>query len=193
MNRNKNIRSWRTWTRAALIGAAAALAFAAAPADARVNDESSSYYDEAKTYLQKGDVRSAIIHLKNAIRADPQNVQARFDLALLYLRGRDGPSEEKELKAARDRGMEENNILLPLAQAYALQGKNEEILAEIKPDGRPPKLQAGVLAARGGAYVALKDLDKAEQSLDEAVKAAPDSPFVLLAFSQVLQARGKLK
>ena len=48
---------------------------------ATVNPESSSYYDEARAYLKKGDINAAAVQLKNAIRADENNVDARFDLA----------------------------------------------------------------------------------------------------------------
>ncbi len=171
----------------------ACAAFLAVPsvAVARVSDDSIEYLEEAKSYLKKGDIKSAVIQLKNAIRADGDNVDARFELAILYLRGRDGPSAEKELKAARDRGIEESKVLLPLAQAYALQRKNREILEELKPEDWPKDVKAGILAARGGAYVALKKLDEAERELNEAIAVSPDSAFVLLALSQVLQAKGK--
>ena len=43
-----------------------------------VTTESSSYYDQAKAYLKKGDINAAAIQLKNAIRADESNVDARL-------------------------------------------------------------------------------------------------------------------
>ena len=171
-----------------------AIFVAALPAaEARVSTESIGFYEEAKDYLEKGDIRAAIIQLKNAIRADGDNVQARFDLAIIYLRGRDGPSAEKELKAARDRGMEENKIILRLAQAYTLQNKNEQILKEFDTGERTNKVNAGILAARAGAHVALKKLDLAEEELKKAIEIAPEATSVLLALSQVHQAQGRFK
>jgi len=158
---------------------------------AAVSDESLELHKEAHDFLRQGDFQSAIIQFKNAIRADPDNVKARFDLAIIYLRGRDGPSAEKELKAAHKRGMDEAKILVPLARAYSLQGKNREIISEILPDGKTGKAKADILAARGSAYVSMKQLDLAEQSLNEAVTEMPDSAFVLVSYGQVLQALGK--
>lgn len=164
------------------------------PAEAKISTESVGYYEEAKGFLKKGDVKSAIIQLKNAIRADGDNVQARYDLAIIYLRGRDGPSAEKELNAARTRGMEATKVILPLAQAYNLQGKNRELLEDFKTDDKlPAKVNAGILAARAGAQVALKNLPLAEKALREAVAIAPESTSVLLALSQVQQAQGRFK
>lgn len=164
-----------------------------ASAFANISEESIKLHEEAKDYLVKGNYKSAVIQLKNAIRADPNNVQARFDLATIYIRGRDGASAEKELKAARKRGMAEEAILLFLAQAYSLQGKNHEILDEILPDDRPRDLAAGILAARAGAYVALNRLGDANKSLVQAIDLAPENPVVYEALSQVLQADGDLK
>ena len=111
----------------AIVLAAIFLAVTPPPAEARVSTESVGYYEEAKGFLKKGNIKSAIIQLKNAIRADGDNVQARYDLAIIYLRGRDGPSAEKELRVARDRGMEAAKVILPLAQAYNLQSKNKKL------------------------------------------------------------------
>jgi putative PEP-CTERM system TPR-repeat lipoprotein len=165
----------------------------ASPAQANISEKSIKLHEEARDYLVKGNYKSAVIQLKNAIRADPDNVQARFDLATIYLRGRDGASAEKELKAARKRGMPEDSILLFLAQAYSLQGKNHKILDEISSENRPDNLAAGALAARAGAYVALKRLEDAKQSLITAIKLAPENPVVYEALSQVFQADGDMK
>jgi len=177
-----------------VLASLAILAATPPPAGAKVSTESVGYYEEAKGYLKKGDVKSAIIQLKNAIRTDGDNVQARYDLAIIYLRGRDGPSAEKELKAARDRGMKVSKVVLPLAQAYNLQSKNKEVLEEFNTDDNwPAKVNAGILAARAGAYVALKDLPLAEKELNKAVATAPETGSVLLALSQVQQAQGRFK
>ena len=83
------------------IACLAAFLFFTTPIHASVSEDSIKLHEEAKDYLEKGNFKSAVIQLKNAIRADPNNVQARYDLATIYLRGRDGASAEKELKAAR--------------------------------------------------------------------------------------------
>jgi putative PEP-CTERM system TPR-repeat lipoprotein len=190
MNRYFNINLSRMRGNALLI--LIAVLFFPNPVFASISDDSIKLHEEAKSYLEKGNFKSAVIQLKNAIRADPNNVQARYDLAAIYLRGRDGASAEKELKAARKRGMEETKILLPLAQAYSLQGKNQTVLDEISPDGRPDSLSAGILAARAGAYMALERLGDAKSALEKAVKLAPEKPIVFEALSQVLQASGDM-
>ena len=97
---------------------------------AAVDPESTRYYDDARAYLKKGDINAAIIQLKNAIRADESNVDARFDLAAIYLSRLDGANAEKELRAALAHGMARERALLPLAQALLLQNKVEALLKE---------------------------------------------------------------
>jgi len=171
---------------------AAALILAAGSGQARISDESVKYHEEAKAYLEKGEINAALIQLKNAIRSDPDNVKARFDLALIYLRGGDGPSAEKELKAARQRGMEEDEVLLPLTEAYLLQGKFQEVLDEVDPGDRETGLKTSLLVARGRAYVALKKPDEAEGELRAALELSPEMAEAYVASSQVYQIRGDL-
>ena len=71
---------------------------------APVNPQSENYFNEAKTFLEQGELNAAIIQLKNSIKSDLDNVEARFELARIYVLMGDGASAEKELKAARDRG-----------------------------------------------------------------------------------------
>lgn len=59
----------------ALAAALAALLAASPAALAQVNAKSAGYHDDARKQMQKGDVKAAIIQLKNAVRADPNNIE----------------------------------------------------------------------------------------------------------------------
>src|SRR5215510_10362521 len=55
----------------------------AQPPDARAaTSESDQHHAQALDYIAKGDWQSALIELKNAVQADPDNAAARFDLGL---------------------------------------------------------------------------------------------------------------
>ena len=151
--------------------------------------ESSSYYDEARAYLKKGDINAAAIQLKNAIRADENNVDARFDLASIYLARRDGASAEKELRAALAHGMSRERALLPLAQALILQNKTEALLKEIDPGILGGHDAAVLHGVRARAHLLLRQFDQAEQEIDKALAIEPKSGSALVTMSQILQAR----
>ena len=115
------------------------------------NAESVRYYEDAKAYLKKGDVNAAAIQLKNAIRADESNVEARFDLAAIHLSRSDGASAEKELRTALVHGMPRERLLIPLAQALILQNKSEVLLKETDA-GSLRGHEAGAVVAGVAAY-----------------------------------------
>ena len=158
---------------------------------AAVNPESTRYYEEARTYLKKGDINAAAIQLKNAIRADESNVDARFDLAAIYLARSDGASAEKELRAALAHGMARERALLPLAQALILQNKAEALLKEIDPGTLRGQDAAVLYGVRARAHLLLKQLDQAEMEIDKALTIEPKSGPALITMSQVLQSKGK--
>ena len=87
-------------------------------------DDSQKLIGEAKSYLQKGDAKAAVIQLKNALQQNPDNKEARFMLGEVYLKQGDGASAAKELKRAKDLGMADDKVLIPLGKSYLLQGRN---------------------------------------------------------------------
>ncbi|RME95310.1 MAG: hypothetical protein D6773_18540, partial [Alphaproteobacteria bacterium] len=66
--------------------------------------ESRTFLEEARGYADKGDIRSALIELRNSLKADPNNVDARLLLADLYLKGGQGIAAQTEIEAARKAG-----------------------------------------------------------------------------------------
>src|SRR5262249_728176 len=90
------------------------LALARSPGAAAATSESEQHHAQAQGFMAKGDWQSALIELKNAVQADPDNAAARFDLGLVYLRLGDPPSAEKELREARDHGFDEKRIWTPM-------------------------------------------------------------------------------
>ena len=63
------------------------------------------YVAQAQDYIDKGDLNSATIELKNALVENPDNAQARWLLGKLQLEAGDVASAEKELRKAHDLGI----------------------------------------------------------------------------------------
>ncbi|MEI6895635.1 MAG: XrtA/PEP-CTERM system TPR-repeat protein PrsT, partial [Colwellia sp.] len=83
----------------------------------------------AKSYLSENKVNESIIALKNAIRADAKNAEARFLLGQIYLNLGDGASATKELERANQFGYDANKVLPLLARAYILTKSDADVLA----------------------------------------------------------------
>ncbi len=154
----------------ALLGAAFA-APAAAMAD---RNASASFLADAKDYAARGKIDDAIAQLKNALKADPNNIEARIQLADLYIQQNNGTSAEKEIKAAIERGKLHHELDAKLAQTYLLQGKYEDVLNELSPDGVPDEVRPGLLCARAEAYFSLGKPKAAISTYQAAETLIPD-------------------
>ncbi len=184
----------KAWVRRAIALAAVLLVYVAPAAIAAPDrDQSNAYYDDARAYLEKGDVNAAVIQLKNALQSDPDNVAARYLLGEIYVRLGNGPAAEKELRKARERGLDEPRVVVALGRAYLLQGKYDAVLDEIKPDARGDEVEATVLLIRAQALMGLRRLDEAEAAVRQAASLQPDAATVHLALARVLVLKGDAK
>ncbi len=153
-------------------------------------EESQEYFMQAQQALKDGNGNEAVIHLKNAVRADPDNVDARFMLGQFNLQRGDMQGAEKEFREARSRGMDEDKVLPLLAQALLSQGKSKELLAEINTDSMKGATKITGHTLRARAYLVENEVAKAKAELDIArPDAANDAPFHA-ADSEVLQREG---
>src|SRR5438105_732328 len=91
-------------TKRTILAIVTALSFAAlGPAHAVDAKKSDAYLNDARKTLEKGDLKAAIVQLKNAVQANPDNAAARYELGMAELRINDLLSAEKEFRAAKER------------------------------------------------------------------------------------------
>src|SRR5205807_5087377 len=101
-----------------------------------------SYVEEAEQYLEKGDLKSAVIQLRNAVREAPDDPKIRAQLADAYLRTGDLPGAEREARAARDRKGDEADYLPVLADVLLRQGKFADLIGQVQPGDRAPSVES---------------------------------------------------
>src|ERR1700722_15774282 len=126
------------------------------------------YMSNARDSMKKGDLKSAQIDLRNAVRNDPQNAEAHYWLGRITFELGDPVASEREAIAARDRGFDPHQTVPLLAQALLAENKFDALLNTLKPEGKDPLLDAAVLVARGYAQISLKRPDEAQKSFAEA-------------------------
>lgn len=88
-----------------------------------------SHLTSAKTYLSQDKVNESIIALKNAIRTDVKNAEARFLLGQVYLNLGDGVAAEKELSRAKSLGYQGKELIPLLARAFILTEADDDVIA----------------------------------------------------------------
>jgi len=149
--------------------------------------DADKYFSDAKQFLAKGQARSAIIQLKNALQHDPGHIDSRLLLGTVYLRMGNAEAAEKEFGRAGQLGAESSRWLLGYGQALLMQRKYREVLDKLLPDDSlDASTRASVLALRGQAWLLQGDKDKAAAAYQQALALDPKNMLVRLARVRML-------
>lgn len=152
----------------------------------------SEYVANAEDFLDKGELRSAVIELKNALRKDPNTLKARWLLGRIYLEQGAGASAEKEFRWAVELGMAPEAAAIPLARALLLQGKHQQVIdSAIHPTRLPEAERTELLALKANAYLRLGKSDKAEEFYDTVLSIKADNPEALTGKALLLVAQNQ--
>ena len=173
-----------------LIKLPTALLLAASVAACSGSADPGASLEKARQYLDAGKTRAAAIELKNLLKADRNNGQARFLLGQINLKLGDAAGAEKELRLARQAGVADTEVLPFLAEAYLKERKFDELL-ELDPTGLTPEGRARVMAAQGIAMLARNKKNDARKLIDQAIEEFPTSPQAQAAKARLLAAEGR--
>jgi putative PEP-CTERM system TPR-repeat lipoprotein len=154
--------------------------------------DAEEYVAEAREHIAAGEMKAAIIQLKNALQDDPAHVPARLLLGSLHLRGSDGAAAAKEFRRARDLGAPASEWLPGYASALLLQGEFASLLEEaVVDEGLAPGLRAELHAMRGNAQLALGQVDPAVTEYDAALALDGGNPVARLGKARILLGKGQ--
>lgn len=159
----------------------AAILLLGGPASCSKTQTAESLIAEARQYQQKGEKKTAIIQLKNALQKAPDNVEARYLLGTIYNQTGDAKSAEKELRKALSLGMDPARVWSELGNALLAQGVFQQVLDETKPI---ESASAAILTLRGNACLALGKKQEAEILFGRAIALQPGYPTALLGLSR---------
>ncbi|WP_193369488.1 XrtA/PEP-CTERM system TPR-repeat protein PrsT [Pelagibius marinus] len=179
-----------SWARlSAILFACGVILGYAAPALAKMeSDASRAHYESAVKRVEAGDLRAAIIELKNALQQDRTNPAARLLLGEVYLQLGNGGSAEKELRAAKHYGTDEARVMVPLARAMLLQGRFKELLGEFPVEALAPPNDFEMMLLRAEAYIGLGQFETARSIYDAAAREKPEHARIHLGLAQIAMA-----
>lgn len=143
---------------------------------------------QAKEYQQKGDTNAAMIQLKNALLADPDDAEARFMLASAYVENGDGAAAEKEIRRAISLKYAANKTAPVLARALLAQGQAQKVLDETAEEAKQNNPDLALYRAE--ALLVLNKRDEAGAMLEQGLQAQPNSPLLLAAKGRLAQING---
>jgi putative PEP-CTERM system TPR-repeat lipoprotein len=141
-----------------------------------------------RDYLKKGDLASAMIHLKAAVQTEPERADLRVLLADALERKHDLPSVEQQLQKALESGGDENTIAPRLALVMLDRNALDELIRAFK-DRTLSNPQANS-QLRGTVALALL-AQRRRGPAQAQIQGAADVPAVRLAQAQLLVADGK--
>ena len=128
-----------------------------------------------------GDGPAAIIHLRNALRIDPDQPEVRNLLGREYLDTGRYAAAEAEFRLALTGGVPREKVVPALARAMLLQRQPLRVLDGFAADELAgTNAQAELLAIRGLAAIQLEQRETAQSWFDQALAVNPDEPDALL-------------
>ena len=147
-------------------------------------DTSSSYVASARAHLAKKEYSAAVIELKNALKIEPNNAEARYLLAASLLDTGQAVDAATEARKALELKYPPDQALPVLARALLASGEFKRLIAETSErQGETAKTKAEIATLRGQAFLALGDAAAARTSLDAALAA--DANFVPAKMARV--------
>ena len=147
----------------------------------------------AKDFRGEGKLQSSVIELKNALQKNPDNAQARWLLGEIYVDLGQAADAESELLKAKELGVPEESLKVPLGKALLAQGRYQRVLSDIKV-GResPPAVQAKITTLRGQAQFGLGQLDQACASFSQSLEIDNSHVPAYWGLAQCAAAKGNL-
>ena len=137
---------------------------------------------QAQRYADQGQLVAAGIELRNILKANPQNAEARYLLGVVSLQAGDLAGAEKELRRALQAGWNLEQVKTALARIYIARQEYRKLLDEVSPDKNwQQQAIADATALRALAQAGLGETDEAISSLKQGKQQGADAPQVLRA------------
>ena len=132
---------------------------------------------------------AALIHLKNAVEANPKNVEARLLLGQQALAAGDAAAAVIDLRRARELKAAEDDVVPALAEALLVSGQTKILIEQFSGVRlTQPKAVARLTTTLALAHTALGTLPQARRLVAEALLADPSSQRARLARARVTAA-----
>lgn len=145
------------------------------------NESAQTYISKAKISIAEKENSAAIISLKNALKVDAKNAQARFLLGRLYLSAGDAEKATKELERANKLKFDVDKVIPLLARAYMLTESDDDVLALSSQEKSLSTARTQYLVYKTIALLRTSDNELAEKAVEAALSVSQTDSFSMLA------------
>ncbi|HZP87197.1 MAG TPA: XrtA/PEP-CTERM system TPR-repeat protein PrsT [Burkholderiales bacterium] len=140
----------------------------------------------AKDHMAKQEYGSAVIQLKNALQAEPDNTEARYLLGISSLEQGDYYSASIELSKAKQSGYAGEELRVAVARTMLATGEHTTLIDDFQARKLSnPKLQAELQAIVGAALLAQGRRSEARASFNDALAIDAASPTANLGIARL--------
>lgn len=148
--------------------------------------------DRAVAAQARGELRTAQIEWRNAVRAEPMIGSIRAGLAAVSLEMGDGDTAEREARAALERGYDRAAGTALLMRVLLTQGRFRDLLNEFPEPAAdlPPAVAVQVAAGRALAQIATNDREAARASVAVADRLGAATTEAGVAAASLAMAEG---
>ena len=147
----------------------------------------------AKAHLDKGELMAASIELRNTLKKNNENAEARYLLGSINLKVGDLTSAEKEFRRAADAGWSQEAVQLQLARILISKKAFKQLLDEVNPAATwSADTRADIAGLRALAEAGLNDITNAKNTLEEGRVINKDAVQILKT-TAILQKAGMLE
>ncbi len=145
--------------------------------------KSDTFFADAKVRFDKADYAGAIIQARNALQEDQDHIPARILAGKAQLNTGDYESAETSLSGALASGADRTELVVPLAQAYAGQGKQRLVLTspQMNLKGLPITVRQQLMLIQAAVQADLGDIPTALRTIADARALDPQTPGSWLA------------
>lgn len=147
----------------------------------------------AQGYLSKGDRDAAVIQLKRALDAKPDNAQARLLLGQTLLDAGDAAAAATELRKALELGAAADSVAPMLARAMLQSGQAAQIIGQFGQTRlQAPAATADLKTSLAAAYAQQGNLANAEGEIALALQAVPLHPAAIMVQARLKADAGQV-
>lgn len=136
----------------------------------------------AKSHMDKDELMTASIELRNTLKQNKENAEARYLLGNINLKIGDLATAEKEFRRAASAGWDQQAVQTDIARIFITKREFKKLLDEITVENTwSAETKANISALRATAFAGLGQLIQAKETLDEARSYSSDALYVLKA------------
>lgn len=136
------------------------------------------YMSNAQSAVAQGDIDTAIIQLKNVLKLEPENAEARFLIGKMYTQSGDWEFAQKELEKALEFQYPANEVVPLIADVYRKMGEDNKLLKlDLRAKGITVEQLIEIKYFQARAYFRSELPEKAQALIDEIKVIRSDSVY----------------